>query len=216
MQAGVRCLRLQCLDRRTKQLPKIVDHASRKKKIIAEASRLIAEHGYDQLTIRGLAHAMDISTGAITHYYASKDDILLSALQSVHERFYARASKAIGKKQGVSALRARMRASIPLTPSVRRDWAIMFQFWASATRKRNFGRYMSEEHKRLQALDMLHLEYARSHDEISPDLRLRNVAEQLDSMTTGIGVSSTFNATRLNKNHTFQIIDDALLQLAKK
>lgn len=197
-------------------MPKIVDHEARKKQIIKQASSVIASKGYDHLTLRGLAQEMNISTGMITHYYQSKEDILFSALQATHERFYARASQAIGESLGIVAIRARMRASIPLTPSVRRDWAIMFQFWASATRKPLFSRFMRGEHKRLQTLDMTNLEYARKHGEISSNLNLRNVAEQLDAVTTGIGVSSTFNATRLNKTTTFQIIDDVLSQLCDK
>ena len=177
---------------------------------------MIAEQGYDQLTLRALASGMDITTGMITHYYKSKDDILFAALQGVHDRFYSRASSAIGDRKGLEAIRARMRATIPLTPSVRHDWSIIFQFWASATRKPEFARYMSREHKRLHALDMDHLEYAQAHGEIGSHLVLERVAEQLDAMTTGIGVSSSFNARKLNKKNTFEIIDDALAQLTSK
>ena len=197
-------------------MPKVVDHEARKEQIIARASTMIAEQGYDRLTMRALAADMDITTGMITHYYKSKDDILFAALQGVHDRFYTRASSAIGGRKGLEAIRARMQASLPLSPSVRQDWAIIFQFWASATRKPEFARYMSKEHKRLQAMDIANLEYAQAHGEIGSHLVLERVAEQLDAMTTGIGVSSRFNARRLNKRNTFEIIDDALSQLANK
>jgi len=197
-------------------LPKVVDHDARKKQIIASASRMIATHGYENLTLRALAADMEITTGMITHYFKSKDEILFAALQAVHDRFYSRASSAIGDRKGLEAIRSRMQASIPLTPSVRQDWAIIFHFWASATSKPVFARFMSDEHKRLQTMDIANLKYAQEQGEIGSHLVLERVAEQLDAMTTGIGGSIRFNARRLNKKNAFEIIDDALAQLANK
>ncbi len=197
-------------------MPKIVDHAQRKQRIIDESTDIIASDGFDQLTIRGLAQSLDMSTSMITHYFDSKDEILFAALQGVHDRFYQRAEKAIGEHQGIEAIRHRMRASIPLTKAVRRDWSIMFQFWGRATHEPQFSKFMNREHKKLRQLDLHHLEQARARGEIDQSRDLDHVFEQLDAMTTGMGITSVFNPGRLNKLHTYAIIDEALEQLGKR
>lgn len=197
-------------------MPKIVDHQQRKQLIIDTSTNIIAEQGFDDLTIRGLAASLDISTGMITHYFDSKDQILFAALQGVHSRFYQRAEKAIGEQQGIEAIRSRMRTSIPLSKAVRKDWSIMFQFWGRATHEAEFSQFMNREHNKLRQLDLHHLAYAQTHSEIDKKLNLEHVFEQLDAMTTGMGIASVFNPSRLNKNKTYAIIDETLAQLKKR
>lgn len=197
-------------------MPKVVDHKQRKQLIIDKSTDIIAEHGFDELTIRGLAASLNMSTGMITHYFDSKDQILFAALQGVHDRFYHRAEKAIGYQHGIEAIRRRMQASIPLAKSVKKDWSIMFQFWGRATHEAEFSKYMKREHSKLRQLDLDHLAYAQAHGEIDKKHNLEHIFEQLDAMTTGMGITSVFNPSRLNKNSTHAIIDETLQQLKKR
>ena len=109
-----------------------------------------------------------------------------------------------------------MRASIPLSKAVRRDWSIMFQFWGRATHEPRFSKFMNREHKKLRALDLQHLEQAQALGQIDAARDLEHVFEQLDAMTTGMGISSVFNPSRLNRQHTYTIIDETLEQLKNR
>lgn len=195
-------------------MPKVVDHQQRKQLIIDTSTDIIAEHGFDDLTIRGLAASLNMSTGMVTHYFDSKDQILFAALQGVHDRFYQRAEKAIGELQGIEAIRCRMRTSIPLTKTVRKDWSIMFQFWGRATHELEFSKFMNREHSKLRNLDLHHLAFAQKLGQIDKKHNLDHIFEQLDAMTTGMGIASVFNPSRLNKNNTYAIIDETLQQLS--
>ncbi len=194
-------------------MPKVVNHEQRRQLIIDKSTDIIADHGFDELTIRGLAASLDMSTGMITHYFDSKDQILFAALQGVHDRFFQRAKKAIGDAQGIEAIRRRMQASIPLTKSVKKDWSIMFQFWGRATHEAEFSRFMKREHNKLRQLDLDHLKQAQRQGEIDKRHNLDHIFEQLDAMTTGMGITSVFNPSRLNRASTNAIIDETLAQL---
>ena len=89
----------------------------------------------------------------------------------------------------------------------------MFQFWGRATNKPDFAKFMKSEHQRLKKLDLYHLQFAQDQAQIDKSLDLDHVFEQLDAMTTGMGITCVFNPSRLNKSTVYAIIDDALLQL---
>lgn len=194
-------------------MPKIVDHEMRKTNIVNTSASIIAERGFDNLTIRGLASELGISTGMITHYFDSKDEILFAALQDIHARFYQRVEAAIGDLKGIDAIRNRMRVSLPLTKVIRKDWSIMFQFWGRASHHPTYSRFMKQQHSTLQKLDLGHLQHAQKSGEIDKTLDLDEVFEQLDAVTTGMGITCVFNPSRLNKTKAYTIIDKTLQQL---
>ncbi len=61
-----------------------------KKEILAVARNLLAQYGYDGLSIRELAHQSGLATATIYHHFRDKEDILLHVLEydalSVHQR----------------------------------------------------------------------------------------------------------------------------------
>jgi AcrR family transcriptional regulator len=195
-------------------VPKVVDHAERRAQIITSATNLIADQGFDQLTIRSLAESINISTGMITHYFSNKDEILLAALQDIHSRFFQRLQTAIGNKQGIDAVRKRLRASLPLNDSIRKDWSIMFQFWGRSTHNKAFLSYMAKQHEAMVSLDIHHLDIAQKNGDIAGDRNLRRVFEQLHSMITGMGIACMLNRSTFSRTKAYAIVDDTLKQLA--
>ena len=62
-------------------MPKIVDHESRRQELVEAAWRVINRVGIDATTVREIAAESGYSTGSLAHYFATKDDILRSALE---------------------------------------------------------------------------------------------------------------------------------------
>ncbi len=52
-----------------------------KKEILAVARNLLAQYGYDGLSIRELAHQAGLATATIYHHFRDKEDILLHVLE---------------------------------------------------------------------------------------------------------------------------------------
>ena len=52
----------------------------RRGEIVDGAIRLIARAGYEAATMRGLAAELDVSTGTITHWFATKNQVLGAVL----------------------------------------------------------------------------------------------------------------------------------------
>ena len=56
-----------------------------KEKILKESRDLVAEEGLDALSIRKLAKKCDLAVGTIYNYFSSKDDLMISTIESVWE-----------------------------------------------------------------------------------------------------------------------------------
>jgi AcrR family transcriptional regulator len=57
----------------------------RRREIVFCAAKLFVENGYDRTTIREICRAMNISSGRLYHYVASKEDILHLVLEFFSE-----------------------------------------------------------------------------------------------------------------------------------
>ena len=86
-------------------MPKIVDHASRREEIVEAARRIILREGIEAATTRAIAREAGYSNGVLTHYFADKDDIMLSALRSSHRRIVERLRGKLAGRGGLAALR---------------------------------------------------------------------------------------------------------------
>ncbi|MEJ8545882.1 TetR/AcrR family transcriptional regulator [Brevibacillus borstelensis] len=55
--------------------------------LIEQATRCLAEKGYASVSLRDIARESGVSLGILHYYFASKEDLLLSAISSYKERF---------------------------------------------------------------------------------------------------------------------------------
>ena len=63
-------------------MPRVVDHEARRAEVAAVAADLIARRGLDGVSVRDVAAAGGYSTTVVTHYFASKRELLLQAYRS--------------------------------------------------------------------------------------------------------------------------------------
>ena len=63
-------------------MPRVVDHEARRAEVAAVAADLIAQRGLDGVSVRDVAAAGGYSTTVVTHYFASKRELLLHAYRS--------------------------------------------------------------------------------------------------------------------------------------
>ena len=63
-------------------MPKIVDVERRRAELADAAARLIARSGIEAATMREVAAEAGLTTGALTHYFADKKELLLTTFQA--------------------------------------------------------------------------------------------------------------------------------------
>ncbi|MFQ3615586.1 MAG: helix-turn-helix domain-containing protein [Cyanobacteriota bacterium] len=56
-------------------MPKIVDHEEYRKELLSKCFEVIAEKGYNAVTMRQIAQRIGVSTGTLYHYFPSKESL---------------------------------------------------------------------------------------------------------------------------------------------
>ncbi len=78
-------------------MPKIVDHDARRAAILDACFELFARRGIGAVTMRQIATAAGLSTGAIYHYFPDKESIARSLFHRVAEQQVAEAVASLGE-----------------------------------------------------------------------------------------------------------------------
>ncbi|MFG2043826.1 TetR/AcrR family transcriptional regulator [Dactylosporangium sp. NPDC048998] len=121
-------------------MPRKVDHDQRRRHIVEALLRIAGTQGLDAVSLREVAHEAGVSMGAVQHYFATKDEMLLFALEhwlslGVHERFTERvrrrlACEATGEPAAV--LRAVAAEYLPHDEPSRSDVLVAIAFLSRA------------------------------------------------------------------------------------
>jgi AcrR family transcriptional regulator len=118
----------------------------RRGEIINGAIRLIARDGYEATTMRALAVELEVSTGTITHWFATKNQILGAALEEVAARFARRVDEALaGVEDPREILIAFGEASVPDDPGLLDEQRV----WAAIAARAARTPELAERHARL-------------------------------------------------------------------
>jgi TetR/AcrR family transcriptional repressor of bet genes len=113
-------------------MPKVVDHAVRRAELVDAAWRVIAGEGLEAATMRRIAEAAGCTTGRVTHYFDSKDDVLVAALREVHRRAGERMIRHIGGADVATVLLEVLLEALPVDQDRQLEWKVWLAFWGRA------------------------------------------------------------------------------------
>ena len=112
-------------------MPKVVDIQERRAELADAAAQLIARAGVGAATMREVAAEAGWTTGALTHYFADKRELLLFTFKSsLEQRRTARHSRELDRPR--DALLAALEGALPLDVERRRHWMVTIAFCAQA------------------------------------------------------------------------------------
>jgi AcrR family transcriptional regulator len=112
-------------------MPKVVDIAERRSELAAAAAQLIARSGVGAATLREVAAEAGWTTGALTHYFADKRELLrFTFASSLAERHAAHAAS--GDRTPHQQLIDSLEGALPLDEDRRRHWMVTIALCAQA------------------------------------------------------------------------------------
>ena len=102
-----------------------VDHDQRRQDVAGAAAGLIAREGLEALTTRALAKELGCSIGVLSHYFNSKEDIVIAAFQWADQRIDQRMQEALTSTDpGIDAFVPIIRAGLPLDTESDLEWRV--------------------------------------------------------------------------------------------
>jgi AcrR family transcriptional regulator len=116
-------------------MPKIVDVELKRIELAEVTWRLIAEEGFEATTMRRIAERANCTTGLVTHYFASKDELLLAAVERGIDAAEKRRLYLRNVAPGLPVLREFIVTMLPLDEPMRLHWQVWISLWEQAAIK---------------------------------------------------------------------------------
>jgi AcrR family transcriptional regulator len=123
-----------------------------RQRLLAEAEHLFRQRGYAATSLEQIAEAAEVTKGAIYGHFASKEDLMLAAMEAARTPDYATAMN-----DGSRPLRERLaefgRAVSADEPGDEAELAVILEFWAALLRTPDaLQRYSASVEGRLREL----------------------------------------------------------------
>jgi AcrR family transcriptional regulator len=179
-------------------MARVADHAERREIFAAAALRVIVRDGMAGLTVRAVAAEAGFTTGALTHYFHSKDQLLIEASELSARLVRDRMERAARAPSGLEAIRKVVALAMPLTGETRGYWRIWLAYWERSSYDDEVARVMrlryDEWRGRLEGL----VRRAQQEGEVAPRVPPREAAEALIALVDGIGVQVVLGVSRIS------------------
>ncbi|MFG1700505.1 TetR/AcrR family transcriptional regulator [Nonomuraea sp. NPDC049309] len=195
-------------------MPKIVDHDERRREVMSAARRVIVRDGIDAATTRAIAKEAGYSNGVLAHYFADKDEILLSALRQSHERIRARlTAKVESAPTALAALRELLLDNLPLDADRAQETRLEVSFWSRSLAAERLAEVQRAEAAELRAAVRELLGRAREAGELRGDGDLEDLAEELLALVDGLSLHLMLYPDRLSRERAGRIMLAAIERL---
>ena len=188
-------------------MPKVVDIEQRRAELTEAAARLIARSGIESATMREVAAEAGWTTGALTHYFADKRELLLTTFQtSLANR---RAQRPTGDAAPAAQLRASLEGALPLDDSRRRHWMVTIAFCSQAAGDPELATAQRAAYREFRD----HIATLAKHCGLTTDDGAQAFAERLIAVADGIAVQALFDERSWKTDRQLTRLDELLAPL---
>jgi AcrR family transcriptional regulator len=194
-------------------LPKVVDHAARRRDFIEAAYQTILEDGLARTTVRAVAERAGYTTGALVHYFADKDELIRHVLEENGKAVRDRMKNAQRAYRGRRALREVLLEALPTDKSSGSSWRIWLALWyhseeSEAMRDEERRRYREWIGRISEILDE-----SVAIGELPAGTDVRTEARLLVAMSDGLGVQYLMANGRMSARKLAALVDSQLDRL---
>jgi AcrR family transcriptional regulator len=169
-------------------MPRVVDIEQRRTELTDATARVIARSGIEAATMREIAAEAGWTTGALTHYFTDKRDLLLATFQaSLAARRSLRAGRAHASL--LDQLRASLEGALPLDDDRRRHWLVTLACCTQASGDEQLAAAQRDAYREFRD----HVADLVRESRIADQQDARSVAERLIAIVDGVAVQALFD-----------------------
>ncbi|WP_165843991.1 MULTISPECIES: TetR/AcrR family transcriptional regulator [Phenylobacterium] len=123
----------------------------RKASVATSAFHVLAQSGLEGFTFRAVAAASRCSLGRIVHYYPTKQELLLDAIQETGGAILEEMDEIERRLPARDALEAVLSCALPISEAGREHWRVWTSCWTLASRDREVGRFVDRRSRAWRA-----------------------------------------------------------------
>lgn len=186
-------------------MPRLVDLSERRAALGAAAARVIARSGLGGATMREVAAEAGLTTGALTHYFTDKRELLRFTLQASLESRRARHTDR-RTMSPTEALHDTLVRALPIDQGARLHWIVTVAFCAQAVSDPDLAVTQRDAYRQFRSdiTQLVELAGRATGDEA------RVEAERLIALLDGVALQALFDPGSWPPDRQLAMLDDAL------
>jgi len=186
------------------------DHNERRKLFAAAALAVIARDGLEGLTMRVVAKEAGFTTGALTHYFQSKDELLIAASEAGADVVRPEMDVAATGASARAALRDLLYTVLPTSPAMKAQWRFWMAFWERAAHSPPVQRVMRERYFEYTNRVAMVIRRSQEQGETPRGVDAEAAAREVIALIDGIGVQVMIGSRRFTSAVQRQYVDGLL------
>ena len=189
-------------------MPKVVDHEERRAELAAAVWRLASSDGLEAVTVRRVAEEAGWSTGAVVHYFADKEELLLLAFSTVADRVRTRLAEAAEQTtEPLDLVRAWLVEGLPIGRERQAEVRVWFAFLGLALTRPDFARAQRLTYRAWRGRVADLLRDAQKRGDIRADVDPSAAAAALVAVVDGLAIQATFEPRALSATRQTELVD---------
>lgn len=194
-------------------VPRIVDVEERRQALADAAARVIANGGLGAATLRDVAAEAGLTTGALTHYFADKRELLIFTLQASLERRRT-AHPRLNSGNALNDLGVLLDGVLPISEASRLHWMVTIAFASQAAGDPELAAVQREAYRGFRRNVTALVTRAVERGQLPTSLDPTTEAEALIALADGIAVQALFDPESWPADRQRQHLHRALRALA--
>jgi len=197
-------------------MPKLVDVDQRRAELADAAAHVIARHGIDGTSMRGVAAEAGWTTGALVHYFSNKQELLAFTLQTSLRRLRSQQADR-AHLPPAEALRGMLLDALPTTQAAKLHWIVTLAFAAQASSDVQLATIQRDAYRSFHSAVAELLTHVRpGSDQHDPDpqvlstAQVEHEAERLIGVVDGIALQALFDPERWTCRRQIDALQAAL------
>lgn len=185
------------------------DHNAKRAELLSAAIAVIAHEGYAGASMRKVAQQAGCTTGAVTYYFANKEEMVTAVAQSLFDRvdtLLETNQERIDVKALVGQWLDSTRTDEPAS------WLAWFQLLAHARHEPAFASVIKQRYARFRQVFTSVLERGQSQGIIRSDIAADLLADQISAMSDGWMMMQPIEPERFGSDRGRSLLD-ALITL---
>jgi TetR/AcrR family transcriptional regulator, transcriptional repressor of bet genes len=197
-------------------MPKVVDHEQRREELAAAVWRLASRDGLDAVTIRAVAKEAGWSTGALHHYFADKEELLLFAFRTITDRVGRRVAAARETaRDPLELVRELLAIGLPLDTERCDETRVWFAFLGLSLTRPALARDQGAAYGQWRRLVASAIEQAQAEGELDAAIDPPREAAALVALVDGLAVQAMFEAGGPSAERQLELLDARIAELRR-
>ena len=187
--------------------------AERRERILQAMAQCVVEEGIQGASLRKVAKRANATTGMITHYYRSKNELIVEALRAAGNRYRASLATA-GIKPGVERLKRRFLERLKDTKNEVPSFKYYLEYWAASTRSDELRKHHVEM-SRAGTMSFREDVEAAIETGDAPKMDVELTADITHALYYGLGILSTLDPENYSQERAIAIYNEAIERILK-